>query len=96
MPPMAKYYGVERSDEYLAHHGILGMKWGKRNPRAKLLAKKKRQKWLKGLKEDVKYATKSAGLSLVMGPAAVNYVNSKRAMIDPNFFPDKPKKRRRG
>lgn len=25
---MAKYYGVERSDEYLAHYGIKGMRWG--------------------------------------------------------------------
>ena len=22
------YYGVTRSDEYLAHYGIKGMKWG--------------------------------------------------------------------
>ena len=27
---MAKYYGVERSEEYLAHYGIRGMKWGVR------------------------------------------------------------------
>lgn len=25
---MAKYYGVERSEEYLAHYGVRGMKWG--------------------------------------------------------------------
>ena len=25
---MAKYYGVERSEEYLAHYGIKGMRWG--------------------------------------------------------------------
>lgn len=27
---MAKYYGVERSEEYLAHYGVRGMKWGVR------------------------------------------------------------------
>jgi hypothetical protein len=27
---MGKYYGVIRSDEYLAHYGIKGMKWGVR------------------------------------------------------------------
>lgn len=27
---MAQYYGVERSNEYLLHHGILGQKWGVR------------------------------------------------------------------
>ena len=25
---MASYYGVHRSDDYLAHFGIKGMKWG--------------------------------------------------------------------
>ena len=25
---MAQYYGVERSEEYLEHYGIKGMKWG--------------------------------------------------------------------
>lgn len=27
---MSEYYGVQRSEEYLAHYGILGMKWGQR------------------------------------------------------------------
>lgn len=27
---MAQYYGIERSDEYLAHYGVKGMKWGVR------------------------------------------------------------------
>lgn len=27
---MAKYYGVVRSEEYLAHYGVRGMKWGVR------------------------------------------------------------------
>lgn len=27
---MASYYGVQRSEEYLAHYGVLGMKWGMR------------------------------------------------------------------
>ena len=27
---MANYYGIQRSDEYLAHYGIKGMKWGVR------------------------------------------------------------------
>lgn len=27
---MAKYYGVERSEEYFAHYGVRGMKWGVR------------------------------------------------------------------
>lgn len=27
---MAEYYAVERSPEYLAHYGVLGMKWGVR------------------------------------------------------------------
>ena len=27
---MAEYYGVQRSEEYLAHYGIKGMKWGVR------------------------------------------------------------------
>ena len=27
---MAQYYGIQRSDEYLAHYGIKGMKWGVR------------------------------------------------------------------
>lgn len=25
---MAEYYAVDRSDEYLAHYGVFGMKWG--------------------------------------------------------------------
>ena len=30
-----KYYGVKRSDAFLAHYGILGMKWGSHQvPRA--------------------------------------------------------------
>lgn len=27
---MAKYYGVERSSDYLAHYGVMGMRWGVR------------------------------------------------------------------
>lgn len=27
---MSNYYGVQRSEEYLAHYGVLGMKWGMR------------------------------------------------------------------
>ena len=27
---MSEYYGVQRSEEYLAHYGVLGMHWGVR------------------------------------------------------------------
>lgn len=27
---MPKYYGIQRSDEYLAHYGVKGMRWGVR------------------------------------------------------------------
>ena len=30
---MGEYYGVERSPEYLAHHGVRGMRWGFRKNR---------------------------------------------------------------
>lgn len=39
---MAKYYGVERSEEYLAHYGVKGMRWGVR--RAKERGDSKRLK----------------------------------------------------
>ena len=87
---MAEYYAVERSPEYLAHHGVPGMKWGRRNR-----SKAKLKKWLKGLKEDVGYASKSAGLSLLMGPYAATYVSNQRVMKDPNYLPNKPLKKKR-
>lgn len=31
---MAKYYGVVRSEEYLSHYGIKGMKWGVQKAKA--------------------------------------------------------------
>ena len=79
---MAAYYGVTRSQEYLAHHGILGMKWGKRNPKAKTLQKSKMKKWLKGLKEDAKTGVKAAGLSVFMGPYASMYMSNVKAVSD--------------
>ena len=31
---MSEYYGVQRSEEYLAHYGIKGMKWGVQKAKA--------------------------------------------------------------
>ena len=39
---MAKYYGVQRSDEYLAHYGVRGMRWGVRRALSKKGNKKER------------------------------------------------------
>lgn len=54
---MAQYYGVNRSDDYLAHYGVKGMKWGVRKAierhdnAAYLRQYSKAQKKLKTLKE---------------------------------------------
>lgn len=37
---MAQYYGVERSEEYLEHYGIKGMKWGVQKARDVMLRDK--------------------------------------------------------
>lgn len=59
---MSQYYGIQRSDEYLAHYGIRGMKWGMRksvdggtgrNTKAYNNAKKKLEK-LQGAKPNKK------------------------------------------
>lgn len=81
---MAKYYGVERSDEYLAHFGIRGMKWGIRN--------RKFKKWARGLKKDAVQGAKAAGLSLLMGPYANIYMSSREAVASEKQ--NKKKKRR--
>lgn len=70
---MAKYYGVERSEEYLAHYGIRGMKWGVRkaiergNQRALsrhyIKAKKKLDKLTK--RADIKAQRKESNRHLV-------------------------------
>lgn len=33
---MAQYYGVTRTNEYLMHHGVKGMRWGARKQRKTL------------------------------------------------------------
>lgn len=61
---MAKYYGIERSAEYLEHYGIKGMKWGIRKaiqrPISYLRARHRLSKLTseqKALKKDARNAT---------------------------------------
>ena len=60
---MAQYYGVQRSDEYLAHYGVRGMKWGVRkaiqHPVSYLRAKHKLSKLTDEQKQMKKYAQKA-------------------------------------
>lgn len=48
---MAKYYGVERSEEYLAHYGVRGMKWGVRRAIASGNTKHLDRQWQKAQKK---------------------------------------------
>ena len=48
---MAKYYGVERSEEYLAHYGVRGMKWGVRKAIASGNTKHLDRQWRKAQKK---------------------------------------------
>lgn len=83
------YYAVERSDDYLAHWGVLGMKWG----RCKNRNQKKKTNW----KKELGYAAKSAALSTIMGPAAVSYMNFRRIANDDydEYMPSKQKKKKK-
>ena len=82
MISLAKYYGVERSTEYLAHHGIKGMRWGvrralKRGDKAALqkqhakaeatLQKLKEQTDRKGQKQHAKELAIAGALGLGTG-----------------------------
>lgn len=82
---MASYYAVERSGEYLAHFGVLGMRWGMRKKR---LTKKQKDR-----RKELGYALRSAALSTVMGPAAGMYVTSMRAAR--GDWPEGPAKKRK-
>lgn len=54
---MAKYYGVERSEEYLAHYGVKGMHWGVRRAIASGNAKRLEKQYTKALKKAKKLNT---------------------------------------
>lgn len=79
---MSEYYAVQRSDEYLAHYGVKGMKWGVRKAMAtggsagvKALSKqynkasKKLAKLEKRAASGKKYAKRAAKLGLAAGAA---------------------------
>ena len=56
---MAKYYGVERSEEYLAHYGVRGMKWGVRRAIASGNTKHLDRQWKKAQKKLAKLNDKA-------------------------------------
>ena len=72
---MSQYYGIQRSDEYLAHYGIKGMKWGvqKAKDRGDQAALNKHYK-----KASIKLAKLSANAN--RGLQRTRFDNAKRNM----------------
>lgn len=74
---MSEYYGVQRSNEYLSHYGIKGMKWGVRkaiynqNDRALERHYRKAAKKLAKLEDIGNNPAKYAAKSAAYGAAAV-------------------------
>ena len=81
---MENYYGVTRSEEYLAHYGIKGMKWGVRKAiesgnqrklsRQFAKAQKKLAKLEKRAASGKKYAARAAGLGAAAGLAGATAI----------------------
>ena len=81
---MDNYYGVTRSEEYLAHYGIKGMKWGVRKAiesgsarrlnRQFQKAQKKLAKLEKRAASGKKYAARAAGLGAAAGLAGATAI----------------------
>lgn len=73
---MAEYYAVNRSDDFLAHYGIKGMKWGvqkairKGNMRAYRKHYKKAAKRLARLEKQSTNGTKYARRAVIKGARA--------------------------
>lgn len=73
---MSEYYAVQRSDEYLAHYGVRGMKWGVRKAVAQGDTEKLRKQYKKA-------AVKLAKLSLNANQDAQKkrYAQAKNNMV---------------
>ena len=71
---MAEYYAVERSQEYLAHYGIKGMRWGVQKAKYKGNKKALARHYSKALKKIQKYKDK---MNVNKQKEAYNYHHGK-------------------
>jgi len=71
---MAKYYGVERSEEYLAHYGIKGMRWGVQKAKYKGNDKALARHYAKAQRKIQKYKDK---MNIDKQKEAYNYHHGK-------------------
>lgn len=96
---MSEYYGVTRSEEYLAHYGIKGMKWGVRkaiyNKNGKALERhyRKASKHLAKLEDIGNNPQKYAAKSLAYGAAAIGTgtiaAKAHKKLTAPDIMPAK-------
>jgi len=78
---MSEYYAVQRSDEYLAHYGVRGMKWGVKKAIEKGNAKRLSRQYAKAQKKLAKLNAKADVNKQSSNAAKYNKIAKRSAKI---------------